>query len=301
LSELNILVKDVTEALDDYDPTSASRLIQNFIDNLSNYYVRRNRRRFWKSENDTDKQAAYMTLYQCLVTVSKLLAPLVPFIAEELYRNLAVSSNQKAPESVHLTDFPTVDEGKIDKQLSNEVEVAIKISSLGRAARAKAGIKVRQPLLKLLVKANSKVYGGAIKNLSREILEEVNVKQIEIVTDENALDLTDYCVASDNSDWVAISTKISSELLAEGISREIVRRLQNMRRAANFEIADHITSYYQSDDFIAEVIAEHNEYISKETLSLKLVSSEPPIDAYQEKHTIAGKDVLLAVTKEKIA
>jgi len=297
ISELNILICNVTEALDNYDPTTATRCIQDFIDNLSNYYVRRNRRRFWKSENDSDKQAAYFTLYQCLVTVSKLLAPFVPFIAEEVYRNLVLSCDARAPESVHLTEYPVAEEGKIDRQLNSNVEIAIKVSSLGRAARAKAGIKVRQPLAQLMIKVSSPVEKGALERLSREIREEVNVKEITFVAEETKEKISGYCVASDGSNWVAIDTELTEELLAEGLSRELVRRLQNMRRAANFDIADHIISYYQADETITQVLIDFNDYISRETLSVKLVEGNPPSQSYQEKHQISGKEVLLAVCK----
>ncbi|MFC1984736.1 isoleucine--tRNA ligase, partial [Chloroflexota bacterium] len=146
ISELNQLVVDVDEALDAYNPTEAGRKIESFVNELSNWYVRRSRRRFWKSESDADKQSAYTTLYECLVTLSKLLAPFTPFLAEELYQNLVGSVFPEAPDSVHLTDFPVADEAKIDTQLAADIRLAMKLSSLGRAARSKAGIKVRQPL-----------------------------------------------------------------------------------------------------------------------------------------------------------
>ncbi len=298
ISELNILFSKVTTSLDNYDPTSAARYIQTFIDNLSNYYVRRNRRRFWKSENDNDKQAAYYTLYQCLISLCKLLAPLVPFVAEEIYQNLVKSCDVDAPESVHLTDFPVADEKMINKQLNDDVQFAIKISSLGRAARAKAGIKVRQPLARLLVKASSKTDRDALKRLSREIKEEVNVKEIEFVTEEMGLNASGFCLAKDGDNWVAIDTEISDELLAEGMSREIVRRLQNMRKAANFEISDHIVSYYQADELVTKVLMDYSDYIKRETLSLQLIDSYPPNQSYQEKYRISDKDILLAVRKE---
>ena len=297
ISELNILFSEVTTALDNYDPTSATRHIQTFIDNLSNYYVRRNRRRFWKSENDKDKHAAYSTLYQCLIGLCKLLAPLVPFIAEEIYQNLVHSWDTSAPESVHLTDFPVADEKKINKQLNTDVELAIKVSSLGRAARAKAGIKVRQPLARLFVKVTSKTDREAIQRLSREIKEEVNVKEIELVTEEAELGTSSYCLVKDGDNWVAIDTEISDELLAEGVSREVVRRIQNMRKAANLNITDQIISHYQADELLTKVLVNYSDYIKRETLSLQLIESCPPIQSYQEKHQISGKDILLAVYK----
>jgi isoleucyl-tRNA synthetase len=297
ISELNILISSVTNALDNYDPTSAARYIQNFIENLSNYYVRRNRRRFWKSENDNDKQAAYFTLYQCLVTLSRLLAPFIPFVAEEIYRNLVLPCDASAPESVHLTNYPLAEEKKIDRQLNSDVELVIKISSLGRAARAKAGIKVRQPLAHLIIKTKSPTERGALQRLSREICEEVNVKEIKLVTEETTENISSYCIASDSDNWVAIDTELTEELIAEGLSRELVRRLQNMRRSANFNVADHIISYYQADKLITRVLIDFNDYIKHETLSLELVEGSPPGQSYQEKHHISGKEVLLAVCR----
>ncbi len=151
ISELNQLIADVDSGLENYNPTDAGRKIEVFVSDLSNWYVRRSRRRFWKSENDTDKLSAYKTLYSCLVELSKLIAPFMPFMAEEIYRNLVCAVYPEAPQSVHLADFPVADKAKIDERLSTDTKLAIKISSLGRAARSKAGIKVRQPLAIALV------------------------------------------------------------------------------------------------------------------------------------------------------
>ncbi|GAH53125.1 unnamed protein product, partial [marine sediment metagenome] len=172
-SELNLLIAEVTKALDAYEPVSAARHIQGFVDKLSNWYVRRNRRRFWKSESDADKLAAYTTLYQCLVVLSQLLAPFTPFIAEELYQNLLRSVDTKAKESVHLTDFPVVDKAKIDDKLNREIDLIRRISSLGRAARAKARIKVRQPLAKVVAKVESEEETEVLIKLAAEIKEEL--------------------------------------------------------------------------------------------------------------------------------
>jgi Isoleucyl-tRNA synthetase (EC 6.1.1.5) len=296
-SELNRLIVEVTKALDDYNLTSAARKIGSFVDNLSNWYVRRSRRRFWKSENDADKLAAYTTLYQCLVTLSQLLAPFTPFIAEELYQNLVCSIDSEAEESVHLTDFPIADEAKINDRLNNSVGLAMKISSLGRAARAKAGIKVRQPLTKVMVKVASVAEGEALRNSASEILEEINVKEIEFSTEEFPSDMLGYSVASDARYWVAIDARLTPELVAEGMSREIVRRLQTMRRAAKFDIADYIITYYQAEEPLKRVMGDFAEYIKQETLSRELTDDFPPGEAYTEKHRISNNEVLLAVRK----
>ncbi|MCS6801794.1 MAG: isoleucine--tRNA ligase [Chloroflexota bacterium] len=192
LAELHRTVQTVTERLDQFDPTDAGRAIEAFVDRLSNWYVRRSRRRFWKSENDADKAAAYATLYECLVTTAKLLAPFTPFVAEELYQNLVRSHDASAPESVHLCDYPVADEQQIDRQLLNDVALVMRIVSLGRAARAKANLKVRQPLRVLYVRPKTMDEEAVLTRLSAQITEELNVKQLAIVHD--AGELFDYRV-----------------------------------------------------------------------------------------------------------
>jgi isoleucyl-tRNA synthetase len=298
LSELNQLVFDVDKALDGYNPTEGGRRIESFVDSLSNWYVRRSRRRFWKSENDSDKMAAYGTLYHCLVTLSKLMAPYAPFIADEIYRNL-VRESGGVSESVHLADFPVADASRIDKQLSDDVQLAMKLSSLGRAARAKAGIKVRQPL----AYAKIKVSQHERENLARvrpQLLDELNVKEITVVSEIADLGLDGYQVNSEGDYSVAVPTEISPELRAEGMAREIVHRIQNMRRSADFDISDHITTCYQGDDEIGQVMRDLKlaDYIKQETLSLELVEGEPLPDAFVESHRIAGHQVTLGVKRE---
>jgi len=297
ISELNRLIADVTKASDNYDFTSAARRAGNFVDELSNWYVRRGRRRFWKSEEDADKLAAYNTLYQCLVTLSKLLAPFVPFIAEEIYRNLICSVNQQAPESVHLTDFPLANEAKIDDRLDGEVRLAMKIASLGRAARAKAGIKVRQPLAKAIITLTQESGRGALQKSAADVMDEINVKELEFVKDTLSEDMPYHAVANDGKYWVAIDARLSPQLEDEGASREIVRHIQTMRRAAGFDVADHIATYYQGEEDITRVMKDFAGYIKQETLSLELTKRLPPEGAYVEKHRISNSDVLLAVSK----
>jgi len=304
-SELNRLISEVSKLMDSYNPTSATRRIEEFVDNLSNWYVRRNRRRFWKSENDADKLAAYTTLHQCLVTLSQLLAPFVPFIAEELYQNLFRSVNPEARESVHLTDFPIADEIKINDKLNGNVELAMKISSLGRAARAKAGIKVRQPLGKAVVGVETEGERKALENLATEVIEEINVKQLVVLSEAKEReesrrhqDTPDYSLANDARYWVAISTELTPELIAEGVSRELVRHLQNMRRNAKFDITDHIITYYQTKEpLLKQVINIFADYIKQETLSQELIAGLPPNRAYGEKHRISNSEVSLAIKK----
>jgi len=297
ISELNQLVADVDSGLENYDPSGAGRKIEGFVDDLSNWYVRRSRRRFWKSENDADKFAAHMTLYQCLVTLSKLLAPFMPFVAEAMYRNLVCSVFPDQPESVHLADFPVADMDKIDKHLAADVRLVMRVSSLGRAARSDAGIKVRQPLSRLLVKVTPERQKKALKHLAPQVLEEVNVKALDVVDDMPIARHKEWPVASEGDLMVMLDTDITPELAAEGMAREMVRRLQMMRRSAGFEIADHITTYYQGDEYINKVIAGFTDYIKQETLSEQLLSGAPAQGSYAESFKLEGHELGLGVKK----
>ncbi|MFC1977832.1 isoleucine--tRNA ligase [Chloroflexota bacterium] len=300
ISELNQFVVDVDAALDGYNPTEAGRKIEGFVDELSNWYVRRSRRRFWKSENDADKLAAYNTLYECLVTLTKLLAPLTPFLAEELYQNLVCSVLPEAPESVHLTDFPVADESKIDQQLSADIRLVMKVSSLGRAVRSQAGIKVRQPLSCLFVEVGS-WQKNALKRLESQVLEEVNTKALELVDNSKLVleRLKGGRIAEDAGVIVVLDTEITLELAAEGMAREIVHRVQMMRRSNGFDIADHIDTYYRGDDYIEQVMTESAtaDYIKQETLSRQLVAGVPEEGAFTESYKLGGHEILLGVKR----
>lgn len=178
LAALNILVRDVTKALEEYDVTGAARRVEQFIDELSNWYVRRNRRRFWKSETDGDKEAAYATLYTCLVTVSKLVAPFAPFISESIYRNLVARSDSNVASSVHLASWPEVDESLIDERLVADTQVLLSAVSLGRAARKSANLKVRQPLSELWLRAPSNDQTEGLRRFEDELRDELNIKEV---------------------------------------------------------------------------------------------------------------------------
>ncbi len=297
ISELNQLILQVSEALDNYDPTGAGRRIEEFVDQLSNWYVRRSRRRFWKSESDADKLAAYFTLYQCLVTLSKLLAPFTPFIAEELYQNLVRSVYPEADESVHLCDFPVADQSKIDNLLATDTQLAIKVCSLGRAARSKAGIKVRQPLAKVVIKTRSRGEREGLERLASQVLEELNVKEMGFVTEETELDKPSYSLAMEEEYAIGIATEIPAELKEEGIARELVHRLQTMRRNAGFDIADYIVIYYQAEPPLQQVMENFSSYIKQETLSHQLLCQPPEQGAYTEKHSIDGHTIMLGVKR----
>ncbi len=298
ISELNQLVDQVDRALNGYDPTEAGRRIEEFVDYLSNWYVRRSRRRFWKSESDEDKLSAYFALYECLVTVSKLAAPLAPFVTEEIYQNLVRSVNSGAPESIHLCDFPPADMTRVDTRLTEDTRLVMKICSLGRAARAKAGIKVRQPLSRVIIQPRASSEREALERLAAQILEELNVKAMEFVDgDGHLVDGQVYSVTEDGGYAVGLSKDIPQDLLDEGIAREIVHRLQTMRRAAGFEIADHIVTYYQASPPIRKAIESLSSYIKQETLSKELVCSTPAEGAHTEKHRIDGQPVTLGVKR----
>jgi isoleucyl-tRNA synthetase len=301
LSELNQLVADVDTSLENYNPTDAGRKLETFVDGLSNWYVRRSRRRFWKSENDTDKLSAYNTLYHCLVTIAKILAPFTPFIAEELYQNLVRPAFPDAPESVHLADFPTADTGKIDKQLANDNRLAMKICSMGRAARTKAQIKVRQPLEHLYVGVGSESEKQSLERMSGLILDELNVKEMKFETVERVggLDLTNNEVITESGSAVAISTLITVELQAEGMAREIVHRLQTMRRSAGYEIADHIIVYYEGDAYFVQAVSAFADYVRQETLADDIEEGIPEDADLKEEHKITGYHLSLGVKKVK--
>ncbi|MEA2525135.1 MAG: isoleucyl-tRNA synthetase, partial [Thermomicrobiales bacterium] len=179
ISQLHLLIAEVRAALDGYDPDRAAHAIERFtIEELSNWYIRRNRRRFWKSESDRDKAAAYRTLYDALTTLTGLLAPFLPFLSEAMYQNLVRAVDPTAPESVHLTDYPTVDASSIDEQLSSDMAAVLEVVSLGRAARSEAGVKVRQPLPGILVHAREKSVLDAVTRLKDQVLDELNVKDV---------------------------------------------------------------------------------------------------------------------------
>ncbi|MDY6917980.1 MAG: isoleucine--tRNA ligase [Chloroflexota bacterium] len=293
LSELNQVVDRVTRALEGYDPTDAGRAVQDLVEDLSNWYVRRSRRRFWKSENDADKLAAYATLYHCLVTVAKLLAPLTPFLAEELYQNLVRSVYPDEPESVHLATFPEADLSRVDEQLTGDTHLAMKVSSLGRSARSKAGIKVRQPLARVVVGARPKGEREGLARVRAQVLEELNVKEMEFA---DSLDSPDLVSAEDGGFAVAIDTHLTPELADEGLAREIVHRLQTMRKQAGFDIADYIVTYFEGGEALRRVVSGFADYIKQETLSRDLAQSIPP-DAYRETHRLAGEEMVFGVKK----
>jgi len=269
LSELNELIKDVDNSLTNYDPTSAGRQIEEFVDRLSNWYVRRSRRRFWKSESDSDKLGAYQTLYACLTTLACLLAPFTPFIADEIYQNLVCSIDKNAPGSVHLADFPSYDKSLIDPKLEEATRLAMKLSSVGRAARAKAQIKVRQPLAYAvaLVAEREYVYLAVIKD---QVEEELNIKDLRFTVYNEDFDSQNYAMAEDSGYTVAIYIPLSQDLEWEGFIRDYAHRVQGIRKDLGLEIADRIILTYDGDDYAKEVISSFDDYVAKETLAQEI-------------------------------
>ena len=298
-SELNKLIGEVDNDLNNYDPTAAGRKMENFVSDLSNWYVRRSRRRFWKSESDTDKLSAYNTLYTCLVTFTRLLAPFMPFLAEELYQNLVRSAFPDAPLSVHLTDFPVADTSRIDDKLSSATQLAIKVSSLGRAARSGANIKVRQPLSKVVVAVKSKTDREGLMKLKPQVLEELNVKDIDFVDTTDELNQPNYACMLEGENGVAICTAVSPELEMEGMAREVVHRIQTMRKTAGFEIADQIVTHFEGDDYIMKVMQDSAslDYLKQETLSRELLAGLPADTLYTESFKLNGHPIKLGVRK----
>ena len=247
LSRLGRLVSEVDSGLERYDVNAAARPVEPFIDELSNWYVRRSRRRFWKSESDQDKLAAYQTLHETLVTLSKLLAPFMPFLAEAMYGNLAGGG------SVHLVDFPVSEPRALDPGLEAQMESARRAVEIGLAARESARLKVRQPL------RSASLPGEPLPDeIAAIVREELNVKGLRFGAPEVGLD-----------------TEITRELRLEGIARELVRRIQDLRKREGLNIEDRIRTYYQAGGQVREAMEEFGDYVSAETLSVEITRERP--------------------------
>jgi len=273
ISRLEILKEELTKQMDAYRLDKATSLLVEFLDDLSNWYIRRSRRRFWKSEDDQDKKEAYLTLYYLLTNYALLLAPFTPFVAEEIYKNL---TNQ---ESVHLAFWPPVKKELIDLSLVKEVDLARRVVEEAHASRAAAGIKVRQPLARCWVYAPQKI-GEELKEV---IKEEINVKEI-VMRKAPVLK-------------VKLETKIDEALKLEGLARELVRYIQEMRKRADFKVDDRIVTYLKTKDAeIKKAALAFEDYIKRETLSLKLIFQKNQ-KAYNQKVKIDQKEVEIGVMK----
>ena len=337
LSELQTLIKDVCSFYEDYEPTKAARAIQDFInDQLSNWYVRLSRKRFWRSELNDDKKAAYETLYECLMVTSQLMSPIAPFYADWLYRNLTNELNQNMPESVHLSSLPQADDNKIDNELSESMHLAQGISSLVHSLRKKEKIKVRQPLQKTLIPILKPEVKARIEAVEELIKTEINVKEVEYVDDASGIlvknikpnfrklgqqygpkmkaisgvingfskediatierdgqykieadgeditltledveitsqDIPGWMVASEGGLTVALDITITEDLRKEGLSRDMVNRIQNQRKDKGLEVQDKITvTYDTTDTMMKAALEDFADYIKTETQALSL-------------------------------
>ena len=311
LSELNSLIGQVDGYLESYDPTNGGRRIQEFVDLLSNWYVRRSRRRFWKSENDQDKLSAYSTLYTCLVTLARLMAPYTPFLAEEVYQNLERSADPSAPESVHLASFPIADPSLVDQPLMEATRLAMRISSLGRDARSRAGKKVRLPLRQALVKTREPSEEAYIEGIKEQVMDELNIKgldrlsgddtfyerALEMAGDDRSVQLDGYQVVLEGGYMVAVDTNVTPELAEEGLARELVHRIQNMRKAAGFKVTDRILSFYRGPEQVRRVMTSFADYIRMETLSEGLIEKDPQDGAHVETQQVEGMKLVLGVKR----
>jgi len=278
LAELSATVTDVERALEAYDPTSASRRLEAFALDVSTWYVRRSRRRFWKSESDTDKRSAYQTLDETLLALVRLLAPFVPFLSETIYRNLT-AGRQGWPESVHMADWPQPDPASADEALRREMGRLRRLVEAGHAARNQAGIKVRQPLP--AVNIAEPALPPAFEAI---LLEELNVKSARYAGEGGA---------------VSLDTTISPELKEEGLARDLVRGIQGMRKRCGFAIEDRINLYYQGDGEIAGVLQRWRDYIARETLALAMAQQEAPANACVETLTVEGQALRVGLVKAR--
>ena len=357
LSELNALVRDVTNAYENYDAPNATRPIAAFVEKLSTWYLRRSRRRFWKSESDSDKQSAYQTLYTALVTVAKMLSPSMPFLAEELYQNLVLSVDQFASESVSLAEWPEYDEAFIDEDLNRDMAVVTKLVSLGHSARQKANRKVRQPLAEAAFSVGSAVEGKAVSAFAELIEDELNVKTVRLldaseeavshevkplpkqlgqkygskfpairkaILDMNPEEVAHtmlagqpvmvkadgqeydiqpdevevraqakagFAAAEDGAYVAALVTELTPELVAEGQAREFVRRVQDLRKSAELDVADRIELYVDASAGLKFAVEAYKEYVSGETLAVRLTFDTPPSDAHTSEDDFNGEKV----------
>ena len=358
LSKLNTLVKTVDDYLNNYKITETARALQSFTDDMSNWYVRRCRERFWAKGMEQDKVNAYMTLYTALITLSKIAAPMIPFMTEEIYQNLVRSVDKNAPESIHLTDFPAVNEDFIDKDLEVSMDEVLDIVVLGRAARNSANIKNRQPIGNMYVKAET-----VLDPFYVEIIEdELNVKAVEFkddveefvsysfkpqlktvgpkygkllgkikealasldghaamksLNDTGSVDFEfdgekvslgredllietakndDFVTEADNKTTVVLDIRLSEELIEEGFVRELISKVQTMRKEAGFEVVDHIVLSQIGNERIAEIIKKNEAVIKNDTLADEIVYNN--VEGYTKDWNLNGENTSLGVSKK---
>ena len=362
LSELNTLVKNVDDAFADYEPTKAGRAIQEFVDaNLSNWYVRLSRRRFWKGDMTADKVSAYQTLYTCLETLARLMSPIAPFFSERMFQDLNNVTHRIKAASVHHVAFPVVHEEMIDKALEERMQLAQRICSMGLSLRKKSNLRVRQPLAKIMLPVQSENFRQQVERVQHLICSELNIKEIEFLAPNNDIlvkrikpnfktlgprygkimkaisaqiqnftqqeinaleaagrcdlsvegqpveillsdveiatqDIPGWVVANDGSLTVALDIVVSDELKAEGIARELVNRIQNIRKEG-FDVTDRITIDLQSGEW-DEAVKQHMDYICAETLCTRL-QLLPTVENGTTIEIIEGISTNIAVNKSK--
>ncbi len=363
LSLLNTLVKNVTESLESYDPTPAARAIQDFVcENLSNWYVRLNRKRFWGGGMTDDKLAAYQTLYTCLETVSLLAAPFAPFICDRIFTDLNAVSSRHTESSVHLADYPTADETCIDARLEEQMQLAQQLSSMVLALRRKVSIKVRQPLTKIVVPVLDTAMAEHIAAVQNLILNEVNVKDLELIENTTGVitkhikpnfktlgprygkymkqiaamtaeftqeriaqieqaveteleidgerikvttadfeitsdDMPGWLVATEGKLTVALDITVTDELRAEGVARELINRIQNIRKDADFAVTDKIRVEIESKELVASALAHYADYIASQTLAVEVKGAAAPAGAVVTDSDIDGEPLRIGVTR----
>lgn len=357
LSKLNSLIKDVDSFLGGYQIPESARALQEFVDDMSNWYVRRSRERFWAKGMEQDKTNAYMTLYTALVTVSKLAAPLIPFMTEQIYQNLVCTVNSGAPESIHLCEYPSADEAFIDKQLEEGMDEVLKIVVMGRAARNTANIKNRQPIGQMFVKAPQVLpefyqkiieeelnvkkvlftddvrdfttysfkpqlktvgpkYGKLLGNIKKalgelngnEAMDTLNEKgaltfafdgtQVVLTKEDLLIDtaqIDGYVSEGDNTITVVLDTNLTPELVAEGFVRELISKIQTMRKEAGFEVTDHILVYSDGNERIANIFKFHEDVVKSEVLAENITIGKSA--GYVKEWNINGEKVTLGVEK----
>jgi isoleucyl-tRNA synthetase len=363
LARLQQLIALCHDRLDHFDCATVTREVERFIDDLSTWYVRQSRRRFWKSEDDADKAAAYQTLYEVLVTLAQLIAPILPFTAEELYQNLVRSVHEHAPESVHLCAYPQGHPAWADEALIADVAALRRVVSLALAARKAANVKVRQPLPRLLVKPSEARQREALLRMRDQLLQELNVKALAFIEDAAALasvavkphlgrlgpkfgrrlpliqralaaadaaalaaklqageavelqvdgervalapedlivertPMAGLAITSEGECVVALDTRLTPELRQEGMARDFVRYVQDLRKKARFNVADRIVIHYEAQGEAAAAIARHADYIRQETLAEALTADEPPAGSLTTTLTVGGQPVRVGVMR----
>jgi isoleucyl-tRNA synthetase len=363
IARLHQVVRSANLEMDRFNVAAVTRDVERFIDDLSNWYIRRSRRRFWKSENDTDKASAYKTLYEVLTTLIATLAPIMPFLTERMYQNLVRSVEPTAPESIHLLDYPQADQTLIDEPLIDAMDKTMRIVALGRAARNKAKVKVRQPLRELLIWTEDPSVSQVVEPFIGLIQEELNVKAVRFVEREDeiinysiapnhevlapklgpkyegvkqaiaSLDPFDaakklrrheplrvswegevlelepeelmlevrsvpgYAAASEYGFAVALDLTLTEQLRREGLARELVRHVQQARKAAGLNIDDRIVLYIKGEGLLQDAVEAAKEYIASETLAVQLLASDPPSDAFVSTVRVDGQEVRLALKR----